>query len=163
MSAPSSLSALQPPHAWEGLCSEFGGARDVGMAHDTGLTLYEWHEADRATSLFHPGPRELETWKRLKVGAFYVALPFMGSAGAQPFRRQLQCADIRVTCLRTGRSALARCVDRGPAPGTGRVVDCSPGLLAAIGATTDDRVRVEVLSHVDGLVLDPRTVERAVA
>lgn len=53
---------------------------------------------------------------------------------------------VRVTCLKTGKSATARVNDRGPFV-HGRIVDCSEGLAKKIGLKSlgVSRVKVEVL------------------
>jgi len=53
---------------------------------------------------------------------------------------------VRVTYLRTGRSAEARVTDRGPFV-RGRIIDCSEGLARRIGlkGAGHGRVKVEVL------------------
>ena len=55
---------------------------------------------------------------------------------------------VRVTYLRTGKSALAKVNDRGPFVG-GRIVDLSEGLARKIGlkGAGHGRVKVEVLSR----------------
>lgn len=140
---------------WRGRCSIFGGPNDQGMIHDTGLTLYEPLEADRAEPLFHPGAHDVPTWKRLKIESYYIALPFIGFATGA-FRRQLQAADFRVSNPKTGKFAVGRIVDRGPAFSTNRLVDLSPGMATEIGIETDGIVDVQLLSQVEGFALDPR-------
>src|SRR4029434_6780 len=49
----------------------------------------------------------------------------------------------RVTATTTGMSLLAAPADWGPNENTGRVADLSPGLMEALGITTDDEVQVE--------------------
>jgi hypothetical protein len=51
---------------------------------------------------------------------------------------------------------VARLVDRGPHPDTGRLLDASPGLLNAVDCRTDDVVRVTLLDAIDGFRLDGR-------
>jgi hypothetical protein len=141
-----------------GLCSSFGGPADSGMAADTGLTLYEPHEADREPSLFvpaAPGRPDEPTWRRLRTDAPYIALMFDGRADGA-YRRALQAARWRVTGFRSGCSVVARLVDRGPHPDTGRLLDASPGLLNAVDCRTDDVVRVTLLDAIDGFRLDGR-------
>jgi hypothetical protein len=43
---------------------------------------------------------------------------------------------------RTGKEFLAHPADWGPHTDTGRVADISPGLMQALGITTDDEVEV---------------------
>lgn len=54
---------------------------------------------------------------------------------------------VRVTYLRTGKSAEARVTDRGPFT-RGRIIDCSEGLAKQIGLKSagHGRVKVEVLA-----------------
>lgn len=148
---------------WRGRLSTFGGPDDKGMAGgaadrdgkvDTGLTLYEPAEADRADALFMPGLPSVLVWKRLRIHANYIALPFMDSAAVQPFRRQLQMADFKVSA--NDKVIVARLVDRGPHYTTKRMIDLSPGLAIALGVKTDDVVDVELCSPVDGFRLDPQ-------
>ena len=76
----------------EGKCSEFGGKDDEGMFKDTGLAVYEPHEADRRPDIFYeedpkwieehpewakanPGERQ-PTWARLRTYFYYIALKY---------------------------------------------------------------------------------------
>ena len=54
---------------------------------------------------------------------------------------------VRVTYLRTGRSAVAHVTDRGPFV-RGRIIDCSEGLARQIGLRNagTGKVKVEVLN-----------------
>lgn len=124
----------------QGKCSEFGGPNDTGMANDTGLAFYEPHEADMRPDLFTSGGANTPTWKRLRTESKYIALNIpMGAT-----RRWAQRSKWLVTNLKTNKKVSCYLVDRGPgAPG--RVVDCSPGVLKAIDAKTDDILEVEEL------------------
>ena len=137
---------------WKGRISTFGGPGDMGMIHDTGLTLYEPAEADRAVPLFEDGPHSQPTWQRLRTSAFYIALPFSGKAEGA-LRRQLQAADFKITNPLNGESAIARLVDRGPAADTQRLVDMSQGLADHLGLATDDVAEVELLTPIEGFAL----------
>ena len=125
-----------------GKCSCFGGANDCGMSSDTGLALYEPHEADRRPDIFLPAPADdpkQETWKRLRTDFPYVAMRFSKVVG----REWLQNQPWKITNPKTGQWVMGFVVDYGPAESTGRVVDLSPGIMARLRIKTDDEVIVE--------------------
>lgn len=130
-----------------GKCSEFGGPDDQGMnggkddldgKEDTGLAFYEPHEADTRPDLFNAADRSVKTWRRLKIDSFYIALNL--PLGVD--RAWVQGSLWDVMNASNGKVVRAWIVDRGPSA-RGRVVDCSRGVLRAIGAKTDDVLIVE--------------------
>lgn len=137
-----------------GRCSVFGGKStqygldsnglgiyDPGMSKDTGLAFYEPEEANLRPDLFLPAPQDnpkIETWKRLRVWAPYIALYVLPSEG----RFFVQTAQIRVVNLTTLAWVVANIVDRGPAVDTGRLVDVSPGIMDLLRIETDDEVGI---------------------
>lgn len=126
----------------QGRCSIFGGTLDVGMSKDSGLALYEPWEADLRPDIFLPSSagQPLEaTWKRLRTAFPYIALRFDTSLA----RSVNQTAAYKIMHPKTCQFVIAFLVDFGPSESTGRIVDVSPGIAAALRLQTDDEVFVE--------------------
>jgi rare lipoprotein A (peptidoglycan hydrolase) len=76
----------------------------------------------------------------LNPQAFYCAMRWDYSATSRAFLRR---ASVRVTNPQNGKSIAVRPADWGPNAHTNRLIDLSPGALAALDAATDDIVHVE--------------------
>lgn len=129
--------------SFQGKISVFGGAADQGMANDSGLALYEPHEADLRPDLFDK-PLASEplqaTWKRLRISSFYCAFRFEHDLP----RWRLQETPVRILNPKNKKVVMAWACDWGPHPDTGRVLDVSPAVAAALEIDTDDLVGVEI-------------------
>lgn len=141
-----------------GKCSKFGGAEDKGMSKDSGLALYEPWEADLRPDIFFPEdskwldthpvwvdkyPHQRQpTWARLRTSFYFLALRY----DRKTPREILQNTPIRVMNPKTGEWAISFLVDWGPHEDTGRLVDCSDGLMKRLAAQTDDMLDVKTLS-----------------
>lgn len=131
---------------WEGTCSHFGGPDDSGVRPSEGLALYDRDDLTtaRGRNLFLPTqPRGAAGLaRRLNPDALYVACRWdYRVTGRSLLRRRM----VRVSRVGHPNAVDAWPVDWGPARKTGRIVDCSPGLLRALGAVTDDVLRVELV------------------
>jgi len=123
----------------KGKCSHFGGPDDTGVSASEGLAfLYNY---DDAPHLFLPNqpPGTTGLARRLNPDIFYVACRWdydvtSKAALGNPSRQAIVRAK--------GREFLAWPADWGPHQDTGRVADLSPGLMEALGLTTDDEVQV---------------------
>jgi N-acetylmuramoyl-L-alanine amidase len=124
-----------------GKCSWFGGPNDTGVAPDEGLAFI--FSVDDQPSLFldeqPPGTSGLA--RRLDPEQFYVACRWDYDA-PDTSKSELLGHKASVRSLRTGRRYLALPGDWGPNSNTGRIADLSPGLMTALGITTDDEVEV---------------------
>ena len=134
-----------------GKASSFGGPDDAGMKNDSGLALYEPHEADLRPDIFLPAPADnpkQETWKRLRTDFPYIALRFeLFDDGGKPLTRKGHQTRLwKITNPRTGQWCVGLLVDYGPAESTGRLVDLSPIILTRLRIETDDEVWVEALA-----------------
>lgn len=141
-----------------GKCSTFGGFDDAGMLKDSGLAFYEPWEADIREDIFFPEDlgwlarhpewvslyphRRQPTWARLRTYFYYIALRY----DTTDTREVIQNTPFRLTNTKNANWAIAFLVDRGPAEDTGRIVDCSPGLLKKIGAETDGILEIKKLN-----------------
>lgn len=123
-----------------GKCSWFGGPNDTGVAPDEGLAFI--FDVSDAPDLFLPEqpPGTTGLARRLDPAEYYVACRWDYSVYPKPSLLQHLA---RVTATKTGKSFLAAPADWGPNENTGRIADLSPGLMEALGITTDDEVQVE--------------------
>ena len=122
-----------------GRCSWFGGPNDTGVAPDEGLAFIS--SVDQAPHLFLPQqpPGTTGLARRLDPDVFYVACRWDYNVTPKDMLRdEGQQAIVRVG----GRELQAWPADWGPNQNTGRVADLSPGLMAALGISTDDAVEV---------------------
>jgi N-acetylmuramoyl-L-alanine amidase len=128
-----------------GKCSWFGGPEDLGVAPDEGLAFI--YKVSDAPDLFLPAqpPGTTGLARRLDPKGFYVACRWDYEQYPKPTLLE-NCALVRST--KTGRSFAAFPADWGPNQNTGRVADLSPGLMEALGITTDDEV--EIIYPFDG-------------
>jgi hypothetical protein len=123
-----------------GKVSHFGGPRDMGVSPSEGLAFL--YEVDDKPHLFlkrqPPGTTGLA--RRLDPKKHYVAMRW----DYDQFPKEVLAGDdvALVRSLKTGRQAEAVPADWGPHEDTGRVADISPGLMEALGITTDDEVEV---------------------
>jgi hypothetical protein len=142
------------PFPKSGKCSQFGGPNDTGVGPDEGLGLVE--PQDLATTFFRelflpynpPGTTGLA--RRLNPHALYCAMRWAEYG--------ITRSTARVSLIKVSfgdASTYVRPVDVGPGDGTvfngvtsqdtGRIIDLSPGALAALCCRTDDVVLVEVV------------------
>jgi hypothetical protein len=135
--------APPPPDAGvfsaRGKCSWFGGPKDDGVSPSEGLAFI--YDFDAAPHLFLPSQPSGTTGlaRRLNPQIFYCACRWdydetPKSMLADPTRQALVSAG--------GKSFRAWPADWGPHQDTGRIADLSPGLLEALGLSTDDTVEV---------------------
>ncbi len=125
-----------------GKCSIFGGTGDAGMVNDSGLALYEPHEADKRPDIFLPAPAtqpNQPTWARLRADFPYLALRYDHKVP----RDILQNTPYKITNPKTGQWVVGFLCDWGPNENTGRLVDVSPMIAARLRIQTDDEVTVE--------------------
>jgi N-acetylmuramoyl-L-alanine amidase len=123
-----------------GRCSWFGGPNDTGVSPSEGLAfIFDVSDAPDLFLLTQP-PGTTGLARRLDPAEYYVACRWDYAEFPKPSLLEHLA---RVTATKTGRSFLAAPADWGPNENTGRVADLSPGLLEALGITTDDEVTVE--------------------
>jgi N-acetylmuramoyl-L-alanine amidase len=132
-----------------GRVSWFGGPDDQGVTASEDLAFWEeYSQVAKPDELFlreqPPGTTGLA--RRLDGNSYYIACRW--DYDVYP-KSHLASGDhlALVRAPKTGRQFLARPCDWGPAGpesdhDTGRVADVSPGLLSALGITTDDTVEV---------------------
>lgn len=123
----------------KGKCSWFGGPSDTGVSPSEGLAFI--YEVEDAPHLFLPSqpPGTTGLARRLDPGVFYVACRWDYDQYPKPSLLE-HLALVRST--KNGRQYTAYPADWGPNSNTGRVADISPGLMEALGITTDDEVEV---------------------
>jgi hypothetical protein len=122
-----------------GKVSWFGGPDDDGVAPDEGLAFI--YDIEDAPQLFldeqPPGTNGLA--RRLDPDMPYVACRW----DYDETPREMLLEKVALVISRdTERMGLAYPADWGPHEDTGRVADISPGLMDALGITTDDEVTV---------------------
>lgn len=122
-----------------GKVSWFGGPNDTGVSPSEGLAFI--YEVEDAPYLFLPEqpPGTTGLARRLDPGMPYIACRWDYDVYPKP--SLLEHAAL-VRAPRTGRQFLALPADWGPHEDTGRIADISPGLMDALGITTDDEVEV---------------------
>ena len=138
-----------------GKCSTFGGPSDTGVGVAEGLScidpvdLSQWWFSRLFLPYQPPGTSGLA--RKLNPQAFYIAMrwgygSFNGVQGEiLPNVSRQQIRESLFLVSYGEQSVYAQAADWGPNTDTGRLVDCSPGVLAAIGATTDNEITVEVV------------------
>lgn len=126
---------------FSGTCSWFGGPDDDGVDPDEGLAFL--YDVEDAPTLFLPEQPEGTTGlaRRLDPSKFYLACRWDYHVTPKDMLADQSKMAI-VWAKKTGRTLLARPADWGPHEDTGRVADLSPGLLEALGISTDDEVDV---------------------
>jgi N-acetylmuramoyl-L-alanine amidase len=127
------------PVTFAGKCSWFGGPDDTGVSPSEGLAFI--YDYDDAPHLFLPTqpPGTTGLARRLDPEVFYVACRW--DYDVTP-KSMLADQDTMATVSANGKTLLAWPADWGPHEDTGRVADVSPGLMEALGITTDDAVEV---------------------
>lgn len=132
-----------PVHKWVGKCSWFGGPNDTGSGDPTeGLALIGSADISKYQDVLLPGAHGDALFRQLNPDAHYIACRWDYS---ETPRSYLQSLHIPVRNPATGKVvADVRAVDWGPNAKTGRVADLSPGLMAALGVTTDGIVEVDI-------------------
>ena len=125
----------------EGKCSHFGGPEDQGVSPDEGLAFI--YNASDAPHLFLPEqpPNTTGLARRLDPNIFYLACRWDYTVTPKEMLGD-QMLKARVTAKSTGESFLAYPADWGPHGDTDRIADLSPGLMKALGVTTDDEVQI---------------------
>ena len=123
----------------KGKVSWFGGPDDMGVAPNEGLAFI--YEIDDAPRLFLPkqpaGTSGLA--RRLDPNKHYIAMRWDYDMTS---KNDLLKMLVLVRAPETGKMFLAKPADWGPHEDTGRIADISPGLMEALGITTDDEVEV---------------------
>jgi len=121
-----------------GKCSWFGGPNDMGVAPDEGLAfIYKYEERpDLFLAKQPPGTSGLA--RRLDPDVFYVACRW--DYARTP--KTMLASKVFALVSFQDKSFNAYPADWGPHGQTGRVADLSPGLMAMLGAKTDDVVSV---------------------
>jgi N-acetylmuramoyl-L-alanine amidase len=127
-----------------GKVSHFGGPDDTGVSSSEDLAFWEeYSQVADPEELFLPTqpPDTTGLARRLDPASYYVACRWDYD---QYPKNELKSGNYyaMVRAPKTGRQFLARPVDWGPNENTGRVADISPGLMSALGITTDDTVEV---------------------
>jgi len=124
---------------FEGKCSWFGGPDDTGVSSSEGLAfLYNYSDAPH---LFLPEQPDGTTGlaRRLNPDIFYVACRW--DYAVTP-KTQLANPSLQAVVRAGGKEFRAWPADWGPHSDTSRAADISPGLMAALGLSTDDSVEV---------------------
>lgn len=123
----------------EGKCSHFGGPNDTGVSPSEGLAFI--FDVDEAPHLFLPyqpsGTSGLA--RRLNPYVCYVACRWDYDVTSKTMLRD---SGQRALVRANDWEILAFPADWGPHGDTDRVADLSPGLMEALGITTDDEVEV---------------------
>jgi len=123
-----------------GKVSWFGGPDDTGVDPDEGLAFY--YSVDDAPELFlldqPPGTTGLA--RRLDPEQFYIATRW--DYDVTP-KTMLPDMEVKITNAATGRFIHATPADWGPHIDTDRCADVSPGVMTALGLSTDDEVIIE--------------------
>ena len=127
--------------SFSGKVSHFGGPHDTGVDPDEGLAFF--YEVADAPHLFLPEQPAGTTGlaRRLDPDEFYVACRWDYDVTSKTMLADATLK-ARVHAPKTGKSFLAWPADWGPHSDTGRAADISPGLMAALGITTDDEVEI---------------------
>lgn len=122
-----------------GKVSHFGGPNDTGVSPDEGLAFI--YEIDMKPELFLPvqPPNTTGLARRLNPARFYLATRWDYSLTSKEELLSMRCL---VRSPRTGKQFLAMPSDWGPHGDTDRIADISPGLMTALGISTDDTVEV---------------------
>ena len=122
-----------------GKVSSFGGPADEGVAADEGLAFIQ--KVSQAPHLFlaHQPPDTTGLARRLDPTALYVACRWDYDVTPRDMLLE-EMALVRVPA--TGKALVAHPADWGPHHTTDRVADLSPGLMDALGLSTDDEVEV---------------------
>lgn len=122
-----------------GKVSWFGGPDDEGVSPSEGLAFI--YEVDMAPHLFldYQPAGTTGLARRLDPDVHYIACRWDYD---ETSKDELLNIKVLVKAPKTGRRFLAYPADWGPHEDTDRVADISPGLMDALGITTDDEVEV---------------------
>ena len=135
---------------FDGKMSTFGGPADQGVKADEGLALFEQDDVPDNPDLFllqqPPGTTGLA--RRLNPEAKYLACRWNYGITPKSFLK-LKTTLVTITNPANNKAEKARPADAGPAVETGRVVDLSPSLAAALGLDTDQTCHVEIPTPAD--------------
>ncbi len=123
----------------KGKCSWFGGPDDTGVSPSEGLAfLYDVEDAPHLFLAKQP-PATTGLARRLNPQLFYLACRWDYDVTSKSLlAKPTSLALVRAN----GREFLAWPADWGPHDDTDRVADLSPGLMEALGLTTDDEVEI---------------------
>lgn len=129
-----------PWAAKRGRCSHFGGPLDRDLRPHEGLALYPLARYPLGMEfLFRPGCKAGFA-ASLDPRTHYCAMRWdYKKTPAETLRRAI------VKVEHAGLVAWAHPVDWGPAASTGRIIDLSPGAMAAVRAKTDSLVDVTLI------------------
>jgi N-acetylmuramoyl-L-alanine amidase len=125
-----------------GRCSHFGGPEDTGVSPSEGLAfISNW---DQVPHLFLPYQPQGTTGlaRRLNPWVPYIACRWDYNVTSKTMLRD-SGKMARVRAPHSGFYMDCFPADWGPNENTGRVADLSPGMMEALGLTTDDQVEVE--------------------
>jgi len=123
----------------KGKCSHFGGPEDTGVDADEGLAfIYDYEDAPHLLLPDQP-PNTSGLARRLNERIFYIACRW--DYDVTP-KTALLNPSYQALVRANGKEFLAWPADWGPNEKTGRVADLSPGLMDALGLSTDDEVEV---------------------
>jgi hypothetical protein len=124
----------------KGKVSWFGGPEDTGVSPSEGLAfLYEIEDKPEVFLDEQPsGTTGLA--RRLDPAVYYIAMRWDYDQFTKDFLASNAMALVRAP--KTGKTFSAHPADWGPHVDTNRVADISPGLMEALGITTDDEVEV---------------------
>jgi hypothetical protein len=123
-----------------GKCSWFGGPDDEGVAPDEGLAFIYNVETKPEVFLATQPPKTTGLARRLNPEVYYVACRWDYDVTSKEMLAGTQMAVVSAPA--TGRVFRAHPTDWGPHGDTGRIADLSPGLLEALGISTDSNVEV---------------------
>lgn len=123
-----------------GKVSSFGGPDDRGVKHDEGLALYG--RINQNLNLFLRAPHEgtAALARRLDPSKFYCAMRWDYSLTPKSL---LRICSVKITF--NNKSIYAAPCDWGPHERTERIIDVSPGVMSALGCTTDDTVDCQLI------------------
>jgi hypothetical protein len=123
-----------------GKVSWFGGPDDGGVAPDESLAFI--YDVETKPELFLDEQPEDTTGlaRRLNPDQHYIAMRWDYAVYPKEMLAGYDVALVRAP--KTGKQFIAHPADWGPHEDTGRVADISPGLMQALGITTDDEVEV---------------------
>jgi len=125
-----------------GKCSWFGGPDDEGVAPDEGLAFIYKVETKPEVFLATQPKGTSGLARRLNPEVYYVACRW-DYENEKTTKEKLAGTEMAlVTSASTNRAFLAHPTDWGPHHDTGRAADLSPGLLEALGLSTDAEVTV---------------------
>jgi hypothetical protein len=154
---------MSTPFQITGKCSTFGGPRDEGVGPDEDLAMYDEPKITGAPpGLFLPQQpaNTTGTARRLNPAAFYCAMRWAYSDASKSALKPGLGVCLPVTTsrqwLKTNPVLISNPkrpeipavkvfgVDWGPNSDTGRIVDLSPGVAAALQVETDGMVTVTI-------------------